>query len=142
MEERLPELLQAAPAILALCVSFIVYPHRYYERALKHPPAFDQEFSGYVATVQELCAKDQVYCARSLAQMNFACDRKCIGMQDFFDSSSVDAVIAAFRPRCVALTKEEESDPVVLAIVRKFRQRYAGFSRVKENRYGAFYVLQ
>ncbi|MDD5673780.1 MAG: glycosyltransferase family 39 protein [Chitinivibrionales bacterium] len=131
----------AAPFVLAVCLIPVVNPHRYYERTLAAAPKTDRCFAEYVSAITDLVGQNQTYCAGSLAQLNFLCNRNCVGIQAFFDSSKVDTVVARFRPKMIVVTVAEEKDPTMQAIQRGFQRTCGGLRLVAENSYGRYYMI-
>ncbi len=131
----------ASLVLLACCIP-IYYPHKYYERVLPKTPKSDQVFNSFVKPVQQICKANDVYCARSLAQLNFLCDRKCVGVQTFFDSTQVDTIIKRFHPRLITVTAEEDTEPVMKGIIDKFKAVSDTFYCLRKNPNNSFYVLK
>jgi hypothetical protein len=55
--------------------------------------------------------------AGSLAQLNFATENNCIGMQHFFNADDLRMALKSFKPDLIALTPGEMSDPYYVSLM-------------------------
>ncbi|MBW8886760.1 MAG: glycosyltransferase family 39 protein [Fibrobacteres bacterium] len=118
----------AGAAGIALAITPILYPHRYYERVLSGALAASGPYAYRPAVAEHLAklARDVPpgggYYAASLCDLNFlAPDRFCVGLQELYDPSWFPRSIAAFHPGLVALTRSETGDSALKAALGRMR---------------------
>ncbi|MCU0609086.1 MAG: glycosyltransferase family 39 protein [Chitinispirillaceae bacterium] len=106
--------------IIGILLAPIIYPHRYYERFYATNPVMGgggRNFTAYYAALNRRLANHPCYLAGSLAQLNFATENNCIGMQHFFNADDLRMALKSFKPDLIALTPGEMSDPYYVSLM-------------------------
>ena len=113
-------------AMIIFCVivlSFIFYPHRFYERKYAAPPP-DTEIgvSKYIKVLKRHLKNEDHYMADGLCQLNFLADRNCVGLQGYNIASWLPSAFEKFNPKLLAFTHaeaESERGEKILNILKK-----------------------
>ncbi len=96
----------------------VYYPHRYYERFFGSMQFKSMDYSAYYAALGRELGPRPFYYAGSLAQINFATDFNCIGMQYFFDSTEIRRAQRTFHPVLMALKPAEYDRPYFRGLMK------------------------
>jgi hypothetical protein len=105
------------PAIIAILVAPVYYPHRFYERYYATAPKGNRDFTAYYAELGRQLGEKQHYYAGSLAQINFATGLNCIGIQHRFEETDLGRAQKKFNPALLALTPVEMKTPYFIRLL-------------------------
>lgn len=97
------------PAIILLLGIPLINPHRYYERVYKVKPV-DSTPEYYSELSRQISGSD-IYYAGRLAQLNFATNLRCVGIQSLFGANDMITAQKHFNPALLVLTRKEFDSP-------------------------------
>jgi hypothetical protein len=118
----------AAGLLLCACILLmpVVNPHRYYERMFSSSVKAAFPNDEYASKLKNLVSGNRPYLAGSMAQLNFQWRFNCIGVQEYFDSTTVPRVMQDLKPDLAVFSNEELSQPRFRSVINELaREGYA-----------------
>jgi hypothetical protein len=125
---------------ILLCAP-VFYPHKYHERKFLTQEKRDLSFKGHIKTLNTLLDCHGTYFASSLAQLNFLTEFNCVGIQQFFDSTDIEAMMKRFSPTLVVVTQKEAHEPRIGAIMRAIERRGNSLQLAESTMYGLYWRI-
>ena len=102
----------------------VLFPHRFYGRQFTLQQASDKSFySDYYSHLNSLLGESGYYYAGSLAQLNFATQHNCIGMQYFFNAHDFMRAFNQFAPPLIVLTEQEMADSYFVKLLQDIKNQ-------------------
>jgi hypothetical protein len=125
----------AGAAGMALCATVLLMPvfnpHRFYERMYSSPPQTVFPHAEYAAKLKGLLSENRHYLAGSMAQVNFQWQYNCIGVQEYFDSTTVPKAMRTFNPGLAVFTNEELARPRFRSVINELGRE--GFTVTRQD---------
>jgi Dolichyl-phosphate-mannose-protein mannosyltransferase len=128
-------------AVAGVSLAPVFYPHRYYERTFLAMPPVHRNFDAHLRVLSKNLHEHDAYLANRMAQVNFLTEYNCVGMQEFFDSTSVGRALCQFTPKLLAVTPDEEKEAKMRAIMREIERNNFIVEKIDSTDFCYYYLI-